>query len=157
MPRCQWIKEDGKRCVKSGKGTPALCIVHTRVANTSVVDGVLTAILNQSPVKKVVSKISKILDNVGTVVDKAAVGEFDTIIGAFKKHKVKFEVPVPSAPTDDPRAILGFKPGDKLTVDIIKQRRKDLAKKLHSDYGGSDMLMQKVNVACDALLKELKK
>ena len=151
MPRCQWIKADGKRCLS--KGNP-YCTRHKKISHPPAVDAILGTIFNQSPVKKVVDKLSNILDNVGVIVDKAAVGEFDTILGKFKQHKVKFEVPVAD---DDPRLILGFRPGEKITVEVVKQKRKELAKKLHSDFGGSDVLMQKVNVACDKLLKELKK
>lgn len=51
---------------------------------------------------------------------------------------------------------LGFAPGDQLTLEIIKQRQRSLAKKYHPDRkGGSLEKMIRVNAAVDVLVAAL--
>jgi hypothetical protein len=61
----------------------------------------------------------------------------------------------PKAPSEDPRVVLGFKPEEPLTEEKIKKRQKELAKILHSDKGGYDRSMSRVNEAVEQLLKTL--
>lgn len=68
--------------------------------------------------------------------------------------------PGPAAP--DRRALaaarvtLGFQPADVLTADVIKKRRRTLARKYHPDAtGGSPEKMASVNAAADLLLEEI--
>lgn len=53
------------------------------------------------------------------------------------------------------RNTLGFGPSDLLTEDLIKDRRRQLAKRHHPDRGGSITRMQAVNDACDVLMATL--
>lgn len=62
----------------------------------------------------------------------------------------------PAAPKrENPRVVLGFGSQVKLTTDMVKQRRRELATLWHPDRGGSTEALQKVNEAADALLKQL--
>lgn|GEM_PF-7041045 len=61
--------------------------------------------------------------------------------------------PPPAGP--DPRVVLGFGPGDKLTVVIVKARHRELARKHHPDRGGSVARMQEINAAVDKLLASM--
>jgi hypothetical protein len=66
----------------------------------------------------------------------------------------------PAAPRPDfdiqnARRELGFGPGDVLTIDTIKDRRRHLARKHHPDRGGSTFRMQIVNDSADTLLEFL--
>lgn len=69
--------------------------------------------------------------------------------------------PRPRPPPVDPdelarrkaRSVLGFGPGDPLTEDAIKERRRKLALKYHPDRaGGSLQRMAAINHAADTLL-----
>jgi hypothetical protein len=62
----------------------------------------------------------------------------------------------PPTPEGDPRIVLGFEPGDKLSKEIIKERKKALAALFHPDRpGGSTLAMKRVNEAADKLLCSL--
>lgn len=53
------------------------------------------------------------------------------------------------------RQTMGFAPGDQLTEDVIKDRKKMLARKYHPDRGGSVERMSAINAAADTLLASL--
>lgn len=54
------------------------------------------------------------------------------------------------------RQSLGFEPQQPLTVEIIKKRQRELARKYHPDrQGGSLDRMKNINAAADVLLKAL--
>jgi hypothetical protein len=55
----------------------------------------------------------------------------------------------------DPRVVLGFAAGQKVTVAEVKARHRELARKHHPDRGGSVSKMQEVNAAVDQILATL--
>lgn len=61
----------------------------------------------------------------------------------------------PEPKPDNPRVVLGFALDAKLTEKMIRDRRKELARIFHSDTKGNEESMKKVNIAADALLKEV--
>lgn len=68
----------------------------------------------------------------------------------------------PPAPPPDPsvraREILGFEPGERLTVEMIQDRKRALARVFHPDMqGGSKVQMQRVLDAASVLLDKLAK
>ena len=66
--------------------------------------------------------------------------------------------PPPPRPTpllEDPRIILGFPPNLQLTETMIKKRRRELAAIYHSDHGGSEEAMKRLNSAVSQLLAQL--
>jgi len=61
-------------------------------------------------------------------------------------------------PTIRAREILGFEPGEKLTTDVVKDRKQRLSRVFHPDMpGGSLERMKKINDAADVLLAKLAK
>lgn len=64
--------------------------------------------------------------------------------------------PPPEVAKENPRDILGFGPEVKLTRAMVKERQRALAKLWHSDKGGSDKAMKRLNGAVQELLKGLK-
>lgn len=56
----------------------------------------------------------------------------------------------------DWRAILAFKPDERVTFEMVRQRRRDLAAVHHPDRGGNPQQMSDVNRAADAALAELR-
>lgn len=58
-------------------------------------------------------------------------------------------------PGPDPRVVLGFAAGQKVTAAEVKARHRELARKHHPDRGGSVARMQEVNAAVDQLLATL--
>ncbi len=65
--------------------------------------------------------------------------------------------PPPPEPTpENPRDVLGFGPGVKLTRAMVKERQRELAKLMHPDRGGSTKALQRLNGAATELLKGLK-
>lgn len=65
--------------------------------------------------------------------------------------------PPPQAPSATllARRVMGFGGNEKLTVDMIKDRKRELAMKHHPDRGGSLEKMQAINNAADVLLASL--
>ncbi len=65
----------------------------------------------------------------------------------------------PAPPPVDPaieerrkaRIVMGFTPGQALTLEMVQKRRRELARKHHPDRGGSVEKMQAVNAAADVL------
>lgn len=125
---------------------------------SSMWGGIIDQALEQQPIKQIFNKVGGFLDNANRVMDRVAAGNFEDVenlINRLKKPKVKYE-PVTAPPREDPRALLGFKVGEAITETMVKERRKKFAKILHPDAGGSETMMQKVNEACDTLLKEIR-
>ena len=56
----------------------------------------------------------------------------------------------------DPHTVLGFAPNARLTPEIVKKRRRELARIFHSDQGGNEEAMRRVNMAVDLLLSQLR-
>lgn len=54
------------------------------------------------------------------------------------------------------RQVLGFAASEPLTVDSVRKRHRELAKKHHPDRGGQLAKMQEVNAAVDVLMGSLK-
>jgi curved DNA-binding protein CbpA len=46
---------------------------------------------------------------------------------------------------------LGFSPSEPITLELLQQRRRVLARKHHPDRGGSVAKMQTINAAADVL------
>lgn len=61
--------------------------------------------------------------------------------------------PPPAKP--DPRIVLGFAPGAKVTLEEVKKRHRELARKHHPDHGGTTARMTEINQAVDELLASM--
>lgn len=53
------------------------------------------------------------------------------------------------------REVLGFRAGEVVTRELVQAKRRDLARRLHPDAGGSDAALAEVNAAADAALEEV--
>ena len=53
------------------------------------------------------------------------------------------------------REVLGFPPGATVTRDQVQAKRRELARRHHSDADGSDAAMVEINAAADAALREM--
>lgn len=79
-----------------------------------------------------------------------------------RAHRQQRQAP-PQPPPPDPNVVMlrearqtmGFSPGDALTEERIKDRKKALARKHHPDRGGSVERMSAINAAADVLLESL--
>jgi len=63
--------------------------------------------------------------------------------------------PRPAPTIEDPREILGFEPGVRLTREMVKIRQRKMMTVLHPDAGGSSRAAQRVNEAAKRLLATL--
>ncbi len=64
--------------------------------------------------------------------------------------------PPPPDPTLRAREILGFEPTERITAEMVNDRKKKLARVFHPDMqGGSEAQMKRVNQAADVLLAKL--
>jgi hypothetical protein len=89
----------------------------------------------------------------GNYFDDLAVAKIDLRKRAEAKKQQHAPPPRPRRPTgSDPRSVLGFSPGERLTTDMVKKRYRELARQHHPDVGGSTAKMQEINIAADELM-----
>lgn len=143
-------------CTKRGRGDPPVCLEHEEeiAAMEEEYPGneLLNEFMDNPRVREIFEKGSSVLDSIKDLVEKVKVGQMP--------HQNQ---PPPQRPRPNDKAlerqarmILHFDPNEQLTVDKIKQRRKDLAAMAHPDKGGSTEAMQRINASADLLLKTVK-
>lgn len=115
----------------------------------------LDVVLQQPKTKVIFEKVDGVLEKANGLLSKVAVGDFSDLQDLLSKAGKQRVVYQPEVREEDPRVVLGFKSTDKLTVEMVKNRRRELAKILHPDKGGSDEAMQRMNTAADKLMKEI--
>lgn len=119
---------------------------------------ILERILERDEVQDIFQRAQGVVDKFAHVLDRVAAGD---IPRGFRRQEgiprgQRAAPPgVQQGPAENPRSVLGFAPGAKLTADLIKTRKRDLAKLFHPDRGGSPDAMRRVNAAADVLLKEV--
>lgn len=172
-PRCSYYIND-RRCSRNGKGNPPLCDRCRDVAegkpgaaSGGAVGDLIASMLGGERVSR--EQIKRAAEEViGTfraqrvnVAPPAPRGPMFDNPPAPRHHPPP---PPPPPPHQDSEAAmrarvvaamktLGLKPSTKLTIDLLNQRRRDLAKRYHPDKaGGSVVKMQEVNAAVDFLL-----
>lgn len=157
VTRCAYTTKRG-RCQSPAKGDPPLCAKHKKLYKPpSPWVGLVDAVLQQPVAQGILGKLDQTLNKANQVVDRVAGGDFSDLDGLLNKlGKPKVHYPSPEPPKEDPRVVLGFSPDEQLSVELIKKRRKDFAKILHSDKGGNDASMARINAAVDELLKGFK-
>ncbi|HET9061832.1 MAG TPA: hypothetical protein VFO62_00955, partial [Candidatus Binatia bacterium] len=78
-----------------------------------------------------------------------------TNLGAQQQQQRRPPPPPPVDPAIEERRkariVMGFTPGQALTLEMVQKRRRELARKHHPDRGGSVDKMQAVNAAADVL------
>lgn len=132
-----------------------------------VIEVLTEAVIGVPQVNQFLKRLAKPLDRAGQILDRLVPyvdratqrGPIPTPPPGKPPHRTHSRPKPPSDPEpklDDPRTVLGFAPDTKLTEKIVRDRRKELARIFHSDAKGNDETMKKVNIAADALLKEIK-
>ncbi len=169
--------EDGVRCRRSASGDPPLCHPHRLVAADAgrpppaFGDGVRNLVDRVIHGKRVTPKMWE-----GALGDLAAFAAGMAAQAQQQQHTPHAPpghgqgTPPPRRPSwwpprppPDPRIeerrrariVLGFPPQGAITLEVVQQRRRELARKHHPDRGGSVTKMQAVNAAADVLEAEL--
>lgn len=170
--RCAYVERD-MRCRRAGTGNPPLCEPHRMVLEEE-------AARPPRPGERFVNLLGRAFRG-QKLNDEQILGGIEDLVGVFQSHssyaaveaKERLREPArrfqrngqqrqqqappqsrkPAGP--DPRIVLGFPIGQKLTAEAIKKRHRELARKHHPDRGGSVAKMQEVNAAVDRLLATL--
>lgn len=121
------------------------------------VQAIASQLMETEQGQRLMGQAVSVLSRFNEVVDKIAKGELPQpgqVKGVSKGAARVVERIIKRGPTA--REILHFAPGEPLTIEKVKTRKKDLARFIHPDAGGAGDEMVKINTAADALLKELK-
>ena len=151
-PRCAFTSFLHGRCPNPGTGDPPLCPEHDdEFSDTS--NELIDSLLDHPAIQNVLGKVGGVLDLASNFIQKAP----EYVKNIKVPHNTQQSRPQRPQPVEDPRKVLGFDPSTVLTVDIVKQRQRDLARIFHPDTGtaGSTAAMARVNAAVDFLLKQL--
>lgn len=159
--------ERGQRCRRNGHGNPPLCEAHRLVLEAELARPA-------RPGERLVGLLTRVLRG-QRVTDQHVEAGISDLMGMFDDgidmrqfmherahehmrrtgHAAPRAAPATRPAAPDPRAILGFAPGQKLTLDEVKRRHRELARRHHPDRGGSVARMQEINQAVDAILASL--
>jgi hypothetical protein len=169
--RCAYA-ERGQRCRRKGDGNPPLCDAHRIVLEAE-------AARPARPGEKIVGLLGRVFRGQKVSDDHLYAGIEDFVdmfsraphdpphnpVDAARARAREFfrksqgVPPPPQRPKKpagpDPRVVLGFAIGQKITAAEVKARHRELARKHHPDRGGSVAKMQEVNAAVDQLLATL--
>lgn len=181
--QCVYTEDSGdgrRRCRRSGLGNPPLCNPH-KIAFAETIKasegrkfgGGIADLFDRVINGKKVNR--KVIENAfDDVAQWAAAGAAQQTgqgrAGPFRPAPgFPFPPnwrPTPPRPPVDPRIaeqkrakqrariVLGFTPTEALSPEVIKERRKEMARAHHPDKaGGSTQKMQEVNAAADCLLE----
>ena len=127
------------------------------------IEGLVERVLDTEPVQNLIGSFEELLDRAANAIDPRAVpGPSRSSSPAGNRTPPRRAAPPPRRPPppppvakEDPRAVLHFGPDERLTKEMVTQRRRALAALCHPDKGGSLAAMQKVNQAADELLRGL--
>lgn len=170
-PRCAYV-ESRRRCGRPGTGNPPLCEAHRIVLDDE-------AARPERPGEKLVGLLGRVLRGQKVNDDHLYAGIEDFVdmfsqpVGApphspveaarartrdfLRRAQAKAQPPPrprkPAGP--DPRVVLGFAIGQKVTAAEVKARHRELARRHHPDRGGSLSKMQEINAAVDQILATL--
>jgi hypothetical protein len=180
FPRCRH-----RRCPNPGLGVPPLCARHYREAygieeaeDTDPVQEIFDFLLQQPRVQHAVQQATAKFHDLQELIEHFGLKQLEQFQQLKAHQSPHYQGPGRGfasttdpgrhpgakqkrrqrrAPTkqEDPRIVLGFPPGQALTADEIKKRRRELARILHSDQGGNDESMKRLNAAAEALLAQL--
>jgi hypothetical protein len=164
LPRCAYV-EGRRRCARAGRGDPPLCPTHEVLLDEPPplsLDDVLDDLFGRAEdlAVRMANKMKRDLRGlarqpaVRVAAERAAAPQ-----PRVRPHQPPRRPPPspqrPSIPEPDPRDVLGFAPGAKLTREIVKSRQRELAKIFHPDRQGSTAAMQRLNSATKKLLETL--
>jgi len=178
--RCS-MYDGNKQCKKLGEGNPPICDDHYEAMEEEEEDAedpvehAVNVVTSHPQVQGLFAYIAAGVDRIAHTVDGISRGEWPRGRGRSSvdpdepsqrrqhdgNNPGRQPPPQPpprrqAPPKEDPRVIFGFPAGEVLTREKIKKRHRDLAKILHSDKGGSDESMKRLNAARDQLLAQVK-
>jgi hypothetical protein len=171
VPRCAYV-ERNQRCRRKGAGSPPLCDAHRIVIDE--------AARTARPGEKFVGLLGRFfrgqkisddhlyagIEDVVDMFSRPPSGPTQNPIDAararaqdfFRRAQQQGAAPARprKPPGPDPRVVLGFAAGQRVTADDVKKRHRELALKFHPDKrGGSTKQMAEINDAVDRLLRDL--
>lgn len=142
--------EGDRQCRRNGEGRLALCRIHQIALEDDPLDEVFDRL------NEVTSDgVDRLIQGVRSVFDRFTQPQMRPTHARGPQPRPRPATPPPPPVQDDPRVVLGFGPGVKLTKALVKERQRALASLMHSDVGGSDEAMKKINVAAKKLLESL--
>ena len=117
------------------------------------IDELLDHLLSHPNIRRGIAKLTKSIDHLGQVFDGLGQAKDP---GNPTSKRANQSRPQPTPPhKENPRIVLGFGPQLRLTKEMIRERRKDLARLCHPDRGGSEVAMKRINQAVEMLLSKL--
>lgn len=160
--------------MRNGFGNPPLCRVH---ALELTLEGDELEIDQQSPIHQFLDLADRLLSRNQDVIVKEVRTRFGSYLAGRANEKNAKRIsqeprpprnprarprpapsprrPSPPPPRDDPRVVLGIPPSAPLTKELIKEKKRQLAKIYHPDAQGNPEAMRRVNKAADELLAML--
>lgn len=170
--RCVFT-EGGRRCPFDGTGSPSLCGPHLITMQAAakpktpldIAAEAFENLLNGRPInaRETLGAAEAFFGGFSSIPHPASWQDHlrNRMRGSADKPLESQAPPPPRQPTDDEvraaaaakaRRVLGFPPAMKLTLPVVKARRRELAKKYHPDVtGGSAKKMALVNDSADVL------
>lgn len=157
MPKCVYLVR-GQPCGVRGEGNPILCDEHAPDEDDFGADAVIQtavdALLDSRPLQKLFGRTNQFLDQVaGHLSAGLRRPEVPLHTKPRKTRQTRTQRPQKPDGQHDARLIMGFDVAEKLTENVIKKRKRQLAAALHPDRGGNTFAMAKLNTAADLLLK----
>lgn len=151
--RCSYISEDGDRCPRPPGVDTDLCRLHEA-------QEMIQELASHQDVQDALGRLGAAFEGatigrVARLIDRAA-GFVDHLGRPNGQPRPTPQPAPPKAPREDPRVVMGFAPDLKLTPELVKKRRKELARLFHTDKGGSMEAMKRLNIAAEALLQTFK-
>ena len=164
---CTHHDEARKFCGRRATPTshPPRCIFHAEAIQPKEI---LDEILQQKAVKAAVGRLGEIVDHALSARIAGVIDRIGNVVGQVAASgRLPNDAPPPprqaprqasrqAPPQEDPRVVLGFPTNAKLTAQAVKERHRQLAMLMHSDQGGNDESMRRLNLARDNLLKGLR-
>jgi hypothetical protein len=115
------------------------------------VGDVVEEVLGHPRVRKTFEMFTGVLDRFSYLIDQVS----QRTPGAAPP-RAGASAPRPNQKAINPFLVLGFSPGQKLTTEMIKARKRKLAAIYHPDTGdGDEEAIRMVNAAADMLLRKL--
>ena len=167
--RCSYRgPDDGERCSRNGVGKPPYCRHHAIKTIAESGNGRARGLFDlfgddliEAADRFISQSNNEIVRNLrtraGDILAGVAGGTGASPNAYAPPHRDQTAAPPPPPPEpdkkEDPREVLGFGPDVQLTKELVKARRREFAKILHSDRGGYDPAMQRINAAADELLR----
>ncbi len=171
-------REGARRCPRDGAGNPPLCPAHQIAVQEASRPRRPSEVIAQAVVNFLQGKPINVEATIGaadTLIGQGiGVGYPPDDPDGNGHARPRFVPPWWTAanpsprppPPPDPRVearraelaarqVLGFAASEPLTADLIKDRKKRLARRYHPDHGGSDAKMQGINAAADVLMESL--